>query len=129
MATYTKRQKANGQVERGYRCDAGAGHLHQTRAAAEACETRTAVTSRRAARRTNKAELMAVRLGQAVAALTAAQNDVKEARKAATNDAWGSTLDAYLERITYTLEGDGLGTGSGLVDTWVKATNEVRDGR
>jgi hypothetical protein len=70
-------------------------------------------------------QLMATRMGQAVDALTAALNDLTEAEMAAGN-AWRGTIQSYIEQVRQTLEGDGLGTDSGLADMWIKATNEAR---
>jgi hypothetical protein len=69
--------------------------------------------------------LMATRMGQAVQAANTALNDLRDANAAAGN-AWSGTIQSYIEQLEQLLEGDGLGTDSGLADMWIKATNEAR---
>lgn len=80
---------------------------------------------RHASYRTVDSRLMATRMEQAVHAASNALTDLKEAHEAAGN-AWRGTIQSYIGQLEQLLEGDGLGTDSGLVDMMAKATREAR---
>lgn len=67
---------------------------------------------------------MAAHMAEAAAKLHAAINDLLEAQKNAPLP-WRETIVSYGEQIRHTLEGDGIGTDSGLVDMAIKAKAEA----